>query len=137
MSSGLLGAAFQDNYPRNGSGKVLPTARFNNNPSSSDLSRDSKTFLLDYSYSLHRWNTSFQLVEALRFDRHYKFVLFSSVKREFQGGQSMFFREVLHFCSDWNCVEADADSACFCDLVQAPGEAVARVDGACSCSALG
>ena len=106
---------------RNDSGKVLPASRFNNNPFSSDLSRDPETFPLDYSYLLQRWNASFQLVEALRFDRHYKFVLFSSVEREFHGGQLMFFREALHFGSDWNCLEADSDLAQLCNLVEAPG----------------
>ena len=100
---------------------MLPASRFNRNLFCSDLSRDSKTFLLDYPYPLQRWNTSFQLVEGLRFDRYYKFVFFSSVEREFQCGKSMFFRKSLHFGSDWNCVEVDSDHACLCDLMEAPG----------------
>lgn len=100
---------------------MLPASRFNRNLFCSDLSRDSKTFLLDYPYPLQRWNTSFQLVEGLRFDRYYKFVFFSSVEREFQCGKSMFFRKSFHFGSDWNCVEVDSDLARLCDLMEAPG----------------
>ncbi len=110
---------------RNDSGKVLPASRFNNNPFSSDLSRDPETFPLDYSYLLQRWNSSFQLVESLWSNRHYEFVFFSSVKREFQGGQSMFFREALHFGGDRNCVEADSDLARLCNLVEAPCQSIA------------
>ena len=49
----------------------------------------------------------------------------------------MFFGEALHLSIDWNRVEGDSDHACLGDLMEAPCQAIARINGTTSSMTFG